>query len=184
MGLAVSEVRGIVKRVFAQEDVLAACVRRDLGVIVAILGVHGVTQGQIAELTGIRQGRLSEWATHKRVPRASSTFEAFADGLAIPAAARQALGLAPVSPTASRSDPRRPPGGRDASPTEAVPGGVRPVPRSPVGLSAGGVSGLQGLDGVRGQLEPVIAVLRAEQGRGAGGEAAGVEEPGVHRRAR
>jgi hypothetical protein len=35
-----------VKRVFAQEDVLAACARRDLGVIVAILGVHGVTQGR------------------------------------------------------------------------------------------------------------------------------------------
>ena len=30
---------------------------------------HGVTQGQIAELTGITQGRLSEWATGKRKPQ-------------------------------------------------------------------------------------------------------------------
>jgi transcriptional regulator with XRE-family HTH domain len=100
-----------VKRVFAREDVLEACARRDLGVIVAILGVHGVTQGQIAELTGIRQGRLSEWVQHKRAPRASSTFEAFADGLAVPATARQALGLAPVSPAASGLSPGSPPVG-------------------------------------------------------------------------
>lgn len=114
VGLAVSEVRGIVKRVFAREDVLEACARRDLGVIIAILGVHGVTQGQIAELTGIRQGRLSEWMQHKRAPRASSTFEAFADGLAVPAAARQSLGLAPVSSAVSGSSLVQSPGGRTA----------------------------------------------------------------------
>jgi len=83
VGLAVSEVRGIVERVFAQQDVLDACARRDLGAVITILGAHGVTQGQIAELTSISQGRLSEWATHKRAPAASSTFEAFADGLGI-----------------------------------------------------------------------------------------------------
>jgi hypothetical protein len=58
-----------------------------------------VTQGQITSLTGISQGRLSEWARHKREPRASSTFESFADGLELPPAARQALGLA-AGPTA------------------------------------------------------------------------------------
>jgi hypothetical protein len=58
--LGVSEVRGVVERVFARQDVLDACARRDLGAIVVILGTCGVTQGQIAELTGIGQGRLSE----------------------------------------------------------------------------------------------------------------------------
>jgi hypothetical protein len=58
----------------------------------------GVAQGQIAELTSISQGRLSEWVTRKRRPRASSTFESFANGLGLPPAARQALGLAPGVP--------------------------------------------------------------------------------------
>jgi hypothetical protein len=71
------EVRGIVERVLAQRDVLEACARRDLGTIITVLGTHGVTQGQISELTGIGQGRLSEWARHKRTPTASATFEAF-----------------------------------------------------------------------------------------------------------
>src|ERR1700761_3751172 len=96
VGLDVSEVRGVVELVFAQRDVLEACARRDLGAIVVVLGTHGVTQGQISELTGIAQGRLSEWGRHKRTPAASTSFEAFADGRAIPPAARQALGLAPV----------------------------------------------------------------------------------------
>jgi hypothetical protein len=165
VGLAVSEVRGIVKRVFARDDVLEACARRDLGVIVAILGVHGVTQGQIAELTGIRQGRLSEWMQHKRAPRASSTFEAFADGLAVPAAARQALGLAPVSPAASGLGPGQSPGGRTAPVGETPPGTARPAPRSPAGPAASGLSGLQCSEMVRRQLDPVIAVLAAEQRR-------------------
>jgi hypothetical protein len=53
VGLGVSEVRGVVERVFARQDVLDACARRDLGALVVILGSYGVTQGQIAELTGI-----------------------------------------------------------------------------------------------------------------------------------
>jgi transcriptional regulator with XRE-family HTH domain len=103
VALAISEVRSLVERAFAQQDVLDACARRDLGTIITILNAHGVTQGRIAELTGITQGRLSEWARHKRVPRASSTFESFADGLGVPSAARQALGLAPASPLSGMS---------------------------------------------------------------------------------
>ena len=94
MALGISEVRAIVERVFAQRDVLDACARHDLGRVILILGAHGLTQGRISELTGIPQGRLSEWARRKRKPRASSTFAAFADGLGVPSAARQALGLA------------------------------------------------------------------------------------------
>jgi hypothetical protein len=69
-------------------------VNRDLGTVITVLGAHGVTQGQIADLTGIRQGRLSEYMRRTRTPKASTTFEAFADGLGMPPAARQALGLA------------------------------------------------------------------------------------------
>jgi transcriptional regulator with XRE-family HTH domain len=94
VALAISEVRGIVQRACARQDVLDACTRRDLGTVITVLKSLGVAQGQIGELTGISQGRLSEWATGKRTPRATSTFEAFADGLGIPSPARQALGLA------------------------------------------------------------------------------------------
>src|SRR5580704_16311202 len=87
MALGIFEVREIVDRVFAQQDVLDACAKRGLGRVIMILGAQGLTQGRIAELTGISQGRLSEWAGRKRKPRASSVFEAFAYGLGLPAAA-------------------------------------------------------------------------------------------------
>jgi transcriptional regulator with XRE-family HTH domain len=73
--------------------VLDACRRRDLGAIVDVLGAHGVTQGKIAELTGKTQGRLSQYKTHKIEPRGAKTFQDFADGLGMPPAAREALGL-------------------------------------------------------------------------------------------
>jgi hypothetical protein len=157
MGLNSSEVRGIVERVFARQDVLDACARRDLGAVIAVLGMCGVTQGQISELTGIGQGRLSEWVRHKRTPTASSTFEAFADGLAIPPRARQALGLAPVSSSGPGPGTERSPNGRTVAPVQAPSGAVRPA--------AAGLSGLRGLEGVRRQLDMVIEVLRAEQVR-------------------
>ena len=78
VGLTTSEVRSVVERVFAMREVLDACARRDLGAVITVLGAHGVTQGRISELTSISQGRLSEWANHKREPQASSVFEAFA----------------------------------------------------------------------------------------------------------
>ena len=73
MALGIFEVREIVERVFAQQDVLDACARRDLGRVIMILGAQGLTQGRISELTGISQGRLSEWARRKRKPRAGRT---------------------------------------------------------------------------------------------------------------
>lgn len=161
MGLDVSQVRGIVERVFERQDVLAACSRRDLGAIVTFLGRHGVTQGQISELTGIGQGRLSEWVRYKRAPSASSTFEAFADGLAIPPRARQALGLAPVPSGGPGPSTERSPSGGAARPAQTPSGAARPA--------AGGLSGLQGLEEVRGQLDVVVAVLKAERDRRAAG---------------
>lgn len=97
-----SDVRDVVIRVCARPDVLDACRHRDLGTVIAVLNANGVTQGKLAELTGIPQGRLSEYKTGKYTPRAVSIFRDFADGVGMPLAAREALGLAPdQSPTAS-----------------------------------------------------------------------------------
>jgi Helix-turn-helix len=103
MALGISaDVREIVSRACARNDVLAACRRRDLGTVIAVLNAQGVTQGMLAELTGIPQGRLSQYKTGKHTPRAASIFQQFADGVGMPSTARQALGLAPaLSLTAS-----------------------------------------------------------------------------------
>ena len=103
MAVSSADVRAIVERVCARPDVLDACARRDLGAVISALGSAGVTQGQVSALTGVPQGRLSEWKTHKREPRDVSTFQKFADGVGLPAAARRALGLAPaaVSPAST-----------------------------------------------------------------------------------
>ena len=95
MALALSEVRAIVQRVCARPDVLAACRQHDIGFVVETLGTNNpkVTQGHIAALTGIPQGRLSEYMRHKRKPEKASIFRDFADGLDMPSAARKALGL-------------------------------------------------------------------------------------------
>jgi transcriptional regulator with XRE-family HTH domain/tetratricopeptide (TPR) repeat protein len=93
MAVTSADVRAIVERACARPDVLDACARRDLGAVIDALGAAGLTQGRIAGLTGISQGRLSEWRTGKRVATAVSTFQKFADGLGLPSAARRALGL-------------------------------------------------------------------------------------------
>src|ERR1700722_5840918 len=93
MAVDIPAVREIVGRAFTRKEVLDACERRDLGAVITALCAQGVTQGQLSVLTGIPQGRLSEYKAHKRTPTASSTFEAFAYGLAMPPAARRALGL-------------------------------------------------------------------------------------------
>jgi transcriptional regulator with XRE-family HTH domain len=93
MSVSSAEVRGIVERVCARPEVLDACARRDLGTVISALGTAGLTQGRIAELTGFSQGRLSEWATGKRAPKAVTTFQKFANGVGLPPTARRALGL-------------------------------------------------------------------------------------------
>ena len=89
-----ADVRVIVERVCARPDVLDACAKRDLGAVIAALRSVGITQGRISALTGIPQGRLSEWVTGKREPKEIGTFQKFADGLGFPVVARRALGLA------------------------------------------------------------------------------------------
>ncbi len=61
--LALAEVRRVVERVCARQDVLDACARRDLGFVIAVLNENHMTQGQMASLTGLHQNRLD-----RRVP--------------------------------------------------------------------------------------------------------------------
>jgi len=117
-------IREVVERVCARQDVLDACKRRDLGAVITALCENGVTQGQIASLTRIPQGRLSEYKTRKRMPTATSTFEAFADGLGMPAAARRSLGLAAET---TGPGPAGPSGDPLAGSAGASVGDVRPL---------------------------------------------------------
>jgi transcriptional regulator with XRE-family HTH domain len=109
MAVSPAEVRAIVERAFARSEVLDACARRDLGAIITALNSAGLTQGRMSALTGITQGRLSEYATGKHKPRSSTVFKAFADGIGLPPAARRALGLAPAAGSpASRARSAKP----------------------------------------------------------------------------
>jgi len=90
--LALAEVRRIVERVCARQDVLDACAKRDLGYVIAVLEKNGLTQVQMAGLTGLHQNRLSDYKLGKHEPKEYSVFAAFADGVGFPPAARQAFG--------------------------------------------------------------------------------------------
>ena len=132
-------------------------------------GRAGLTQGRISELTGISQGRLSEWARRKRKPRASSVFEAFADGLGVPPAAREALGLpsnGSAEPGLSQPHPAR---DRIAPPTQALPTTAGPISPHPARVPAEGLAALLHRETVQGPLNDVIAVLKAQQSRRAAG---------------
>src|SRR5690348_2347454 len=86
-------VREKLARVFARQDFCEACRRRDAGAMVRILNANGITQGQIAALTGLAQSTLSNYARGKITAEYASTFEKLADGLGMPLHLRQALGL-------------------------------------------------------------------------------------------
>jgi transcriptional regulator with XRE-family HTH domain len=86
-------VRERLSKVFARQDFLEACKRRDVGAMVRILGAHGITQGQLAMMTGIAQSTLSKYKTGGHQAEWTSTFEKIADGLDMPQRLRQALGL-------------------------------------------------------------------------------------------
>jgi transcriptional regulator with XRE-family HTH domain len=90
-------VREIVERVFASQEGLEPCRRRDLGAIIRLCQKHGITQSAIMAMTGIGQGRLSEYSRGKREQPTLNTLEALADGLGMPPPARRALGLTPAS---------------------------------------------------------------------------------------
>src|SRR6266487_753663 len=118
------EIRQRIERVFAREDVLEACRLRergkerptcDMATILSVLRSHGVTQGVVAGLTGIPQGRLSEYNNDVRQPTLS-TIKKFADGLDLPEPARTALGLAPsgdADASSAADSPAEPQGSSD-----------------------------------------------------------------------
>src|SRR5262245_13654000 len=95
MALDRREIQERVNRAFAREDAIEACRQRDIGTLITILRRHGISQGVISSLTGISQGRLSEYANGIRVPTLD-TIEKFAIGLDIPEPARRALRLTPA----------------------------------------------------------------------------------------
>ena len=124
MAVDTPAIREVVERVFARPDVLNACKRRDLSTMITILGANGVTQAEIAALMGkTTQGRLSEYKMHKRAPT-METFKKFADGLALPPAARLALGLASEAAGSGYFEVA---GGRPADIAGAGLGDVRPL---------------------------------------------------------
>ena len=90
--LPISEVRRIVERVYARQDVLDACVERDLGYVITVFEENGLTQSQMASLTGLHQVQLSNYKTGKHRPKEISVFAAFADGLGLPAGRAAGIG--------------------------------------------------------------------------------------------
>jgi transcriptional regulator with XRE-family HTH domain len=150
--LAISEVRRVVERVCARQDVIDACADRDLGAVIAVLNANGLTQGQMASLTGLHQNRLSDYKTGKHQPKEYSIFAAFADGLGLPPGARQALGLDAGGPAgAGIGVPRQRPAPADEISLE--------YPDSPV-QAAGNVASLWRADLadqgvlVKGRIDP------------------------------
>jgi transcriptional regulator with XRE-family HTH domain len=133
MAVDIPAIREVVERVFARQDVLNACRRRNISMPITVLCANGVTQAQIATITGIPQGRISEYKTRKHVPTATSTFEAFAS-LGLPPAARLALGLAPET---AGSDPLEPARGQTADRTGASLGGRTSSAQQPVQVLRG-----------------------------------------------
>ena len=113
MALAISEVRGIVERVCARQDVLDACARRDLGTVITVLNAHGADPGADRRPDRHQPGtaeRVDDGASGSR--GRSRRSQSFADGLGMPPAARQALGLAaeqPGSPGISLAHSQRAP---------------------------------------------------------------------------
>jgi len=99
--LPIFEVRRIVERVCARQDVLDTCAERDLGYVIGVFEENGLTQSQMASLTGLHQVQLSNYKTGKHRPKEISVFAAFADGLVLPSAARLALGLDTSPPAAA-----------------------------------------------------------------------------------
>jgi transcriptional regulator with XRE-family HTH domain len=93
--MAVDEaiVRERLSKVFARQDFYEACKRRDAGAMVRILGMHGITQGQVGMMTGLAQSTLSNYKRGIHQAEFASVFEKFADGLDMPQRLRQALGL-------------------------------------------------------------------------------------------
>jgi transcriptional regulator with XRE-family HTH domain len=82
-------------------EMLAALTARDIGRVFHLIRQHaGLSQTLIGSLTELSQGKVSDIMNGRQQVTAFEVFERIADGLAMPDAARRALGLAPTSATA------------------------------------------------------------------------------------
>ncbi|WP_157620236.1 helix-turn-helix domain-containing protein [Saccharothrix sp. NRRL B-16348] len=80
---------------WSRPDVVAALRCRDIaGLLVLIRRYAGCSQNDLAGVTGIAQGRISEYMRGRRLPTLD-TIERIADGVAMPPQCRRLLGLAP-----------------------------------------------------------------------------------------
>jgi hypothetical protein len=64
MTLADPRLRETLEHVFARQDILEACQRRNLDALIRILGAHGVTQSQMSGMVGIPRGRLGTHSSY------------------------------------------------------------------------------------------------------------------------
>lgn len=88
-------------------EMLAALTARDIGRVFHLIRQHtGLSQTLIGGLTELSQGKVSDIMNGRQQVTAFEVFERIADGLAMPDAARMALGLAPTSATALLIPPR------------------------------------------------------------------------------
>lgn len=77
-------------------EVVAALEARDIAsLLVLIRRYAGCSQNDLAGVTGIAQGRISEYMRRRRLPTLD-TIERIADGVGMPPECRRLLGLAPA----------------------------------------------------------------------------------------
>jgi transcriptional regulator with XRE-family HTH domain len=76
-------------------EVVAALEARDIASLLVLLRRYaGYSQNDLAGVTGIAQGRISEYMRRRRLPTLD-TIERIADGVGMPPDCRRRLGLAP-----------------------------------------------------------------------------------------
>lgn len=93
MALTEQEARERLAQVFARQDFYQACVRQDAGAMISILMSHGITQGWVGGRAGLAQSTLSNYKRGIHDAKFASVLKKLADGLEMPLALRQALGL-------------------------------------------------------------------------------------------
>ncbi|PSL52602.1 helix-turn-helix protein [Saccharothrix carnea] len=80
---------------WSRREVVAALRARDIASLLVLLRRYaGYSQNDLAGVTGIAQGRISEYMRRRRLPTLD-TIERIADGVDMPPECRGLLGLAP-----------------------------------------------------------------------------------------
>ncbi|RJL31812.1 helix-turn-helix domain-containing protein [Bailinhaonella thermotolerans] len=84
--------------VWHQDEVRDVLRRRDFGALFELAAKYGVTQTQLSAMTGIPQGRISQYKNSRVQINKFDVIETIADALGLPDDARMLLGLAPLHP--------------------------------------------------------------------------------------